>query len=185
MSVAALYACLIRWLMAARSAKAGCRSEPLTELIAEDRWIAQRYGVFAFFGDRTSGTGRVDIADYLSEIVDALIPDAQALGCEAEIRRTPDIVMNGTSADRQLDHYRLRRLEGDSRGGGAAPGGRHGARRDPGASRRRSRMTQFDGNDLIWIMLLHKTNAGLVSTSAARSRTWRWNSAAPSTPPKR
>ena len=112
-SVAALYACLIRWLW--RQDREGrLPSEPLTELIAEDRWIAQRYGVFAFFGDRTSGTGRVDIADYLSEIVDALIPDAQALGCEAEIRRIPDIVMNGTSADRQLDHYRLRRLEGDT-----------------------------------------------------------------------
>ena len=112
-SIAALYACLIRWLW--RQDREGrLPSEPLTELIAEDRWIAQRYGVFAFFGDRTSGTGRVDIADYLSEIVDALIPDAQALGCEAEIRRTPDIVMNGTGADRQLDHYRLRRLEGDA-----------------------------------------------------------------------
>ena len=112
-SVAALYACLIRWLMR-HDQEGRLPPEPLTELIAEDRWIAQRYGVFAFFGDRTSGTGRVDIADYLSEIVDALIPDAQALGCEAEIRRTPDIVMNGTGADRQLDHYRLRRLEGDS-----------------------------------------------------------------------
>ena len=112
-SIAALYACLIRWLW--RQDREGrLPSEPLTELIAEDRWIAQRYGVFAFFGDRTSGTGRVDIADYLSEIVDALIPDARALGCEAEIRRTPDIVMNGTGADRQLDHYRLRRLEGDA-----------------------------------------------------------------------
>ena len=112
-SIAALYACLIRWLWR-QDRENRLPPEPLTELIAEDRWIAQRYGVFAFFGDRTSGTGRVDIADYLSEIVDALIPDAQALGCEAEIRRTPDIVMNGTSADRQLDHYRLRRLEGDS-----------------------------------------------------------------------
>ena len=112
-SIAALYACLIRWLMR-HDQEGRLPPEPLTELIAEDRWIAQRYGVFAFFGDRTSGTGRVDIADYLSEIVDALIPDAQALGCEAEIRRTPDIVMNGTSADRQLDLYRLRRLEGDS-----------------------------------------------------------------------
>ena len=112
-SIAALYACLIRWLW--RQDREGrLPSEPLTELIAEDRWIAQRYGVFAFFGDRTSGAGRVDIADYLSEMVDELAADARALGCEAEIRRTPDIVMNGTSADRQIDLYRLRRLEGDT-----------------------------------------------------------------------
>ena len=112
-SITALYACLIRWLWR-QDREGGLPPEPLTELIAEDRWIAQRYGVFAFFGDRTSGTGRVDIADYLSEVVDALTPDAQALGCEAEIRRTSDIVMNGTSADRQLDLYRLRRIEGDT-----------------------------------------------------------------------
>ena len=112
-SIAALYACLIRWLW--RQDREGrLPPEPLTELIAEDRWIAQRYGVFAFFGDRTSGAGRVDIADYLSEMVDELAADAQALDCEAEIRRTPDIVMNGTGADRQLDLYRLRRLEGDT-----------------------------------------------------------------------
>ena len=112
-SIAALYTCLIRWLW--RQDREGqLPPEPLTELIAEDRWIAQRYGVFAFFGDRKSGTGRVDIADYLSEMVDELAADARALGCEAEIRRTPDIVMNGTSADRQIDLYRLRRLEGDT-----------------------------------------------------------------------
>ena len=113
MSIAALYACLIRWLW--RQDRDGqLPPEPLTELIAEDRWIAQRYGVFAFFGDRTSGTGRVDVADYLSEMVDELAADARALGCEAELRRTPVIVRNGTSADRQLDLYRLRLLEGDS-----------------------------------------------------------------------
>ena len=113
MSIAALYACLIRWLW--RQDRDGqLPPEPLTELIAEDRWIAQRYGVFAFFGDRTSGTGRVDVADYLSEMVDELAANARALGCEAELRRTPAIVRNGTSADRQLDLYRLRLLEGDS-----------------------------------------------------------------------
>ena len=81
-SIAALYACLIRWLW--RQDREGqLPPEPLTELIAEDRWIAQRYGVFAFFGDRTSSTGRVDIADYLSELVDELATDARALGCEA------------------------------------------------------------------------------------------------------
>ena len=113
MSIVALYASLIRWLW--RLDREGrLPAEPLTELIAEDRWIAQRYGVFAFFGAMNSGTGRVDIADYLSEMVEELAADARALGCEAELRRAPAIVMNGTAADRQLDLYRLRRLEGDS-----------------------------------------------------------------------
>jgi carboxylate-amine ligase len=112
-SIAALYASLIRWLWR-RDREGGLPPEPLTELIAEDRWIAQRYGVFAFFGDRNTGTGRVDIVDYLAEMVEELAADARALGCEAEIRRTPAIVMSGTGADRQLDLYRLRRHEGDS-----------------------------------------------------------------------
>jgi len=112
-TIAALYASLIRWLWRQDRGE-GLPPEPLTELIAEDRWIAQRYGVFAFFGDRSSGSGRVDIADYAAELVEELAVDAAALGCEAELRRAPDIVMRGTGADRQLDHYRLRRLEGDS-----------------------------------------------------------------------
>ena len=111
--IAALYACLIRLLM--RQGREGALPpEPLTELIAEDRWIAQRYGVLAFFGDRTSGGGRVDIDDYVAELVDALADDARALDCEAEIRRATTIVREGTGADRQIDLYRLRRLEGDT-----------------------------------------------------------------------
>ena len=109
--IAALYACLIRWL--ARLDRSGALPrEPLTEIIAEDRWIAQRYGVFAFFGDMDSGAGRVDIHDYVSELLDTLVDDARALDCEAEIRRALDIVKEGTSADRQIDLYRLCLLDG-------------------------------------------------------------------------
>ena len=109
--IAALYACLIRRL--ARLARGNALPpEPLTELMAEDRWIAQRYGVFAHFGD--SGGGRVDIADRIDALVEELAADAQALGCEAELGHAPTIVREGAAADRQLDLYRLRCLEGDS-----------------------------------------------------------------------
>ena len=112
-SIAALYCCLIRRLL--RLDREGrLPSEPLTELIAEDRWIAQRYGMFAFFGDRLSGGGRVDIDDFVAGIVEELAEDARELGCEPEIRRTRTIVRDGTGADRQLDLYRLRRHEGDA-----------------------------------------------------------------------
>ena len=112
-SVAALYASLVRWL--ARRDRAGdLPPEPLTELIAEDRWIAHRYGVLAFFGDRARGGGRVDIYDDAAALVEKLAPDATALGCEAEMRRVMTIIREGTGADRQVDLYRLRRLEGDS-----------------------------------------------------------------------
>ena len=112
-SIAALYASLIRWLMR-REREGTPASEPLTELIAEDRWMAQRYGVFAFLGNRITGSGRADIYDQTAELIDALAPDARALGCEAEIRRAMSIIREGTGADRQLDLYRLRRLEGDT-----------------------------------------------------------------------
>ena len=111
--IVALYAALIRWLM--RLDRDGrLPPEPLTELIAGDRWIAQRYGVLAFFGDRAAGGGRVDIDDYATELVETLAADAQALGCEAELRRALTIIREGTGADRQVDLFRLRRLEGDT-----------------------------------------------------------------------
>ena len=112
-SIAALYAALIRWLL--RLDRDGALpSEPLTELIDQDRWIAQRYGVLAFLGDRASGSGRVDIHDYAAALVEEIAEDAGALGCEAEVRRVLTIIRDGTGADRQIDLYRLRRLEGDS-----------------------------------------------------------------------
>ena len=112
-SIAALYACLIRRLV--RLDRAGALpGEPLTELIAEDRWVAQRYGVFAFFGDPDAEDGRVDIDDSVAELVEELAGDARALGCEPELGHVRTIVREGTSADRQLDLYRLRHLEGDS-----------------------------------------------------------------------
>ena len=109
----ALYASLIRWLWR-RDRDGALLSEPLTELIAQDRWIAQRYGVLAFFGDGASGGGRIDIDDYAADLVDDLAADARALGCEAELHRALAIIREGAGADRQLDLYRLRLLEGDT-----------------------------------------------------------------------
>ncbi len=112
-SIAAIYACLIRRL--SRLQREGeLPEEPLTELIAENRWVAQRYGVFAFFGDQLSESGRVDIDDLMAELIEELIGDARDLGCESEIRHAQTIVRDGTSADRQLDLFRLRQLEGDT-----------------------------------------------------------------------
>ena len=110
--VAALYAALIRKLL--RDYAAGALpDEPPTELIAENRWLAARYGVFAFLADRAFG-GRVDIDEITAALVEELAADARALGCEPELRRAITIIREGTGADRQIDLYRLRRLEGDS-----------------------------------------------------------------------
>ena len=65
--------------------------EPPTEIIAENRWVAQRYGVLAFFGDTTREDGRVDIDDLVTDLVEELASDARALA----------IIREGTSAGRQ------------------------------------------------------------------------------------
>ena len=110
--ITALYASLVRCLL--RHLRAGTLlPEPPTEIIAENRWLAQRYGVLAFLGHPTRD-GRIDIADYAEEFVAELADDARALRCEDEVRHALTIIRDGSGADRQLDHYRLRRLEGDS-----------------------------------------------------------------------
>ena len=110
--MAAIYACLVRRLLR-RDREGALPPEPPTEIIAENRWLAQRYGVLAFFGDERGG-GRKDIIDCTEELVDDLTEDARALGCEAELRHALTIIAEGAGADRQVDLYRLRRLEGDS-----------------------------------------------------------------------
>ncbi len=112
LAVAAVYASLIRKLLR-QDAAGTLPPEPASEIIAENRWLAARYGVLAFFGDPAVG-GRVDISDQLSSLVEDLAGDAEALGCEAELRHSLTIIREGAGADRQLDLFRLRRLEGDS-----------------------------------------------------------------------
>ena len=112
-AIVALYASLIRRLLR-QDQDGALPPEPPTEIIAENRWLAQRYGVVAFFGDTARGGGRVDIEDYTAELVEELAGDARALGCENEIRRALTIIREGAGADRQLDLFRLRRLEGDT-----------------------------------------------------------------------
>lgn len=110
LSLVALYACLVRWLLRlAREDR--LPPEPPTELIAENIWLAQRYGVLAFLGDTLQG-GRADIADMVTGLVDDLSADARALACENELHHTLDIIRDGASADRQIDCYRLQLLDG-------------------------------------------------------------------------
>ena len=59
MCVVALYTCLVRYLLRL-DMENRLPPEPPTELIKENCWLAQRYGVVAFLGD-TEGSGRLDI----------------------------------------------------------------------------------------------------------------------------
>ena len=112
LTIASLYACLIRRLLR-QDAEEGLPPEPPTELIAENRWHASRYGVLAFLGDLRAGK-RVDILEGVEELIEDLAEDAAALDCERELQRVTEIIRLGTGADRQIDLYRLRRLEGDT-----------------------------------------------------------------------
>ena len=110
MGIVALYASLVRWLLR-QAQEDRLPPEPPTEIITENVWLAQRYGVLAFLGDTMKG-GRVDIADMVTRLVDDLGEDAQALGCETELRHILDIIREGAGADRQIDCYRLSLLDG-------------------------------------------------------------------------
>jgi len=110
--VVALYACLVRHLLRL-NLEDRLPPEPPTELIKENCWLAQRYGVVAFLGNMRV-SGRMDIEEYAADLVEELLEDARALDCESELRGILDLIRYGTGSDRQIDHYRLRRLEGDS-----------------------------------------------------------------------
>ena len=110
--IAAIYASLIRMLLRQYHANE-LPVEPPTEIIVENKWLAQRYGMLAFLGDTRRG-GRIDIAEEIEALVEKLAEDARALGCEDELRHSLTIVREGASADEQIDLYRLRRLEGAS-----------------------------------------------------------------------
>ncbi len=108
--IVALYASLIRMLVRL-DRKGELPPEPPTEIIIENKWLAQRYGMFALLGDIRQG-GRIYIAEALEELTHELAGDARALGCEAELRRILTLVRENSNADRQLDLYRERGLDG-------------------------------------------------------------------------
>lgn len=111
LAVAAVYTSLIRKLLR-QDTDGTLPPEPPSEIIAENRWLASRYGVLAFMGDPAMDE-RIDINDQLTALVNDLDEDARALGCEQELRHALAIIREGAGSDRQLDLFRLRRLEGD------------------------------------------------------------------------
>jgi carboxylate-amine ligase len=99
-AIAALYRSLARMLV-----RDPLRNADLTAveraIIVENKWRAQRYGIHGTFVDERSGCA-VRVPDMVDDLLDDVLPDAEALGCVPEVLRCRAIANGGTSADAQL-----------------------------------------------------------------------------------
>lgn len=98
-SIAALYLCTLRMLYRLRRLNQRWRQYDRF-LINENRWRAQRYGLDEGLIDFGRGE-LVPYASLLSELISLVAPDAEALGCLAEVEAAHGIIERRTSADRQ------------------------------------------------------------------------------------
>lgn len=104
LTIAALYASLIRMLWRRRVENQRWRVyEPF--LVEENIWRAQRYPLEELsLVDFGWGELR-PYRDLIAELVELVLPDAEALGCSEELLRVGEILDRGTSADRQRAVY--------------------------------------------------------------------------------
>src|SRR6266404_3446694 len=70
-------------------------------IVVENKWRAQRYGIDGTFACE-DGSGAVTVAELLEQVLHDVMPDAEALGCAANVERCRAIVGAGTSADAQI-----------------------------------------------------------------------------------
>ena len=68
-------------------------------IVVENKWRAQRYGIHGTF---VTEDGAIPVADIVAQVLDDVLPDAEALNCVDEIERCRTIAGAGTSADAQL-----------------------------------------------------------------------------------
>ncbi|MAL78176.1 MAG: carboxylate-amine ligase [Sneathiella sp.] len=112
LAIAALYSCILRMLYRLRRSNQRWRIYPQT-LVAENRWIAQRFGVEGKLID-FGIPAPVPAGELIEEIITLTAEDAAALGCEAEVAHAREIIRRGASADRQLALYQASVGAGDS-----------------------------------------------------------------------
>jgi carboxylate-amine ligase len=98
-AIAALYRCLLRMLWRLRRNNQRWRLYARM-LVEENRWRAQRYGIDEGLVDFGKGAV-VPYAVLLDEIIELVEVDARHFGCTAEVAAARDILVRGTSADRQ------------------------------------------------------------------------------------
>ena len=102
-ALAAMYVCLLRMLWRLRLENRRWRSYA-NFLLSENLWRAARYGISGELMDFGKGV-LVPFGDLLEELIEMVMPDAEALDCVTEIEHTRTICQRGTSADRQLAVY--------------------------------------------------------------------------------
>lgn len=98
--IAAIYSSLLRMLYRLRRNNQRWRIYPRT-LVAENRWLAQRFGVEGKLID-FGIVGQVPTGELIEEIIGLVREDAEALGCLDEVLHARTIIKRGTSAERQL-----------------------------------------------------------------------------------
>lgn len=99
-AIAAMFRCLARMVWRLKRRNQRWRDYPRS-LIAENRWQAQRHGTSGKLIDFGIGKA-VPFRDLVEEMIDLVSQDAVALGCSSEVERARAIVVEGTSADRQI-----------------------------------------------------------------------------------
>ena len=102
-TIASLYLCLMRMLWRLRMNNQ-CWRDYSNFLLSENIWRAQRYGVngqLIDFGKESL----IPFPDLVEEMIELVMPDAEALDCVKEVEHARTICRQGTSADRQLAVY--------------------------------------------------------------------------------
>ncbi len=113
MAVAALYLCLTGMLQRLRRSNQRWRTYA-NMLIDENRWRAQRYGADEGLIDFGIGAN-VPYSALLEELIEMVMPEAEAFDCVDELLHGRTILQRGTSADHQRSVYSASIEAGSSR----------------------------------------------------------------------
>lgn len=109
-TIAALFRCLVRCMV--RRPELNAHPDGVTHALAEENlWRAQRGGTGAEMIDEGSEAA-LSFAQALDRLLALIDPDADALGCGAEVENARRIVARGTSADGQVAAFAAAREAG-------------------------------------------------------------------------
>jgi carboxylate-amine ligase len=109
-TIAALYQAILAALFRARAKNQSWRQYRQI-LIAENKSLAQRYGIDSTLADFGALSCK-PYAELLDEIIELVQIEAARFGCLSEVEHARTILTRGTSADRQLGVFTKARAEG-------------------------------------------------------------------------